>query len=131
MENMRSAMDEMKVIIQIQAQIDSGLVGDGEEGLLSARLETRARGELDPRLVKQTITLLRMRQRVLQVKSNTTDSSIGSDHEYGVRCCCVCIKQCCCMGAQTLRSLPRNYCCRHFFCHMYRLEARVHHIGVA
>lgn len=67
MEIMRSSMDEMRAIIQIQAQIDAFLVEGGEEGLLSARLEAMARGEPDPRLVRQAIKLLCMRQRLLQV----------------------------------------------------------------
>lgn len=66
---MRSSVDEMRMIIQIQAQIDSALVENGEEGLLSARRELSARGELDPYVVKQAIRLLRMRQRVLQVNN--------------------------------------------------------------
>lgn len=70
-------MDEMQAIIQIQAHIDEFLVGDGRGGnegggdggkLLAARLDAGARGEPDPRLVEQTIRLLRMRQRFLRVR---------------------------------------------------------------
>lgn len=65
---MRSSVDEMRTIIQIQAEIDSLLVGDGEEGLLAARKEFGTEGEPNPRLVKQVVTLLRMRQHVLQAR---------------------------------------------------------------
>lgn len=71
-------MDEMRAIIQIQAQIDAFLVEGGEEGLFSARLEAMARGEPDPRLVRQAIKLLRMRQRLLQVN--------GMEMTLHVRC---------------------------------------------
>lgn len=65
---MRSSVDEMRTIIQIQAEIDSLLVGDGEEGLLAARKELGTKGEPNPQLVKQMLTLLRMRQHVLQAR---------------------------------------------------------------
>lgn len=65
---MRSSMDEMRMIIQVQAEIDSLLVGDGEEGLLAARTELGTKGEPNPLLVKQALTLLRMRQHVLQAR---------------------------------------------------------------
>lgn len=55
LEVMRSSMEDMRMIIQIQAQIDSLLVEGGEEGPMSARMEVGA------------LRLLRMRQRVLQV----------------------------------------------------------------
>lgn len=65
-------MEHMRMIIQIQAQIDSCLVDDGEDGLLlSSSLtggEGAGGGEPDPRLVKQVIRLLRMRHRVLRVR---------------------------------------------------------------
>ncbi len=68
-EEMRSSMEHMRTIVQIQAQIDSCLVDGGEnELLLSSSLEGGAGGEPDPRLVKQAIRLLRVRHRVLRVR---------------------------------------------------------------
>lgn len=64
-EEMRSSMEHMRMIIQIQAQIDSCLVDGGQDGLLVSSSLT---GEMDPRLVKQAIRLLRMRHRVLRVR---------------------------------------------------------------
>lgn len=65
---MRSSMEHMRMIVQIQAQIDSCLVD--EDGLLlsSSLAGDDAGGEPDPRLVKQAIRLLRVRHRVLQVR---------------------------------------------------------------
>lgn len=63
-------MGEMQVIIQIQAQIDAFLVGDGdvtEDGLLASRLEAGGWGEPHRRVVEQATKLLRMRQRMLRV----------------------------------------------------------------
>ena len=68
-------MEHMRMIIQIQAQIDSCLVDGGEEGLLSSNLgggAGGAAGEPNPRLVRQAIKLLRMRHRVLQVRRETS-----------------------------------------------------------
>lgn len=68
-EEMRSSMEQMRTIVQIQAQIDSCLVDGGEDGLLlSSSLEGGPGGEADPRLVKQAIRLLRVRHRVLRVR---------------------------------------------------------------
>ena len=64
---MRSSMEHMRMIVQIQAQIDSCLV-DEDGLLLSSSLAEDAGGEPDPRLVKQAIRLLRVRHRVLQVR---------------------------------------------------------------
>lgn len=63
-------MEHMRMIIQIQAQIDSCLVDGGEDGLLLSSLAGGGArgGEPDPRLVKQAIRLLRMRHRVLRVR---------------------------------------------------------------
>eukprot|EP00752_Nemacystus_decipiens_P016206 g14493.t1 len=66
-EEMRSSMEHMRMIVQIQAQIDSCLVD--EDGLLlssSLAEDGDVGGEPHPRLVKQAIRLLRVRQRVLQ-----------------------------------------------------------------
>lgn len=68
---MRSSMEHMRMIVQIQAQIDSCLVdedGEGDGLLLSSILAGDAEGEPDPRLVKQAIRLLRVRHRVLRVR---------------------------------------------------------------
>lgn len=68
---MRSSMEHMKKIVQIQAQIDSCLVHD-DGLLLSSSLAGDAGGQPDPRLVKQAIRLLRVRHRVLQVRNGQT-----------------------------------------------------------
>eukprot|EP00903_Cladosiphon_okamuranus_P008823 g8450.t1 len=65
MEEMRSSMEYMRIIVQIQAQIDSCLV-DEDGLLLSSSLAGDADGEPDSRLVKLAIRLLRVRHRVLQ-----------------------------------------------------------------
>lgn len=74
-------MEHMRMIIQIQAQIDSCLVDGGEEGLLATNLgggAGGATGEPNSRLVRQAIKLLRMRHRVLQVKTTRSIPGIQS-----------------------------------------------------
>lgn len=65
------------MIIEIQARIDSCLVGeDGEDGLLlSSDLAEDTGREPDPWLVRQAIRLLRIRHRVLRVRRGCDDGS--------------------------------------------------------
>lgn len=72
-QEMKFSMEHMRMIIQIQAQIDSCLIDGGET--LSSSLARDAGGEPDPRLVKQAIRLLRMRHRVLRVRTVDNDST--------------------------------------------------------
>lgn len=67
-EEMRSSMEQMRIIVQIQAQIDSCLV-DKDGLLLSSSLAGDDGGEPDPRLVRQAIRLLRARHRVIQART--------------------------------------------------------------
>ncbi|CAB1099452.1 unnamed protein product [Ectocarpus sp. CCAP 1310/34] len=82
-------MEHMRMIIEIQARIDSCLVGeDGEDGLLlSSDLAGDTGREPDPWLVKQAIRLLRIRHRVLRAwefdGDNLENINDGDEHAGG------------------------------------------------
>ncbi|CAN0481365.1 unnamed protein product, partial [Ectocarpus sp. 12 AP-2014] len=93
-EELRSSMEHMRMIIEIQARIDSCLVGeDGEDGLLlSSDLAGDKGREPDPWLVKQAIRLLRIRHRVLRAwefdgddleNNNDGDEHVGGETTVG------------------------------------------------
>ncbi|CAM9883800.1 unnamed protein product [Ectocarpus fasciculatus] len=87
-EELRSSMEHMRMIIEIQARIDSCLVGeDGEDGLLlSSDLAGDTGREPDPWLVKQAIRLLRIRHRVLRAwefDGEDLENNNEGDDEHG------------------------------------------------
>ncbi|CAN0291110.1 unnamed protein product, partial [Ectocarpus sp. 8 AP-2014] len=88
-EELRLSMEHMRMIIEIQARIDSCLVGeDGEDGLLlSSDLAGDTGREPDPWLVKQAIRLLRIRHRVLRAwefdGEDLENNNEGDEHAGG------------------------------------------------